>query len=86
MAPPSIQSKMDQHFQWIDRYLAVLPENTLLNIEVAHFDVARMEDPNIHGELYQKGPQYDYENLKAHVFARDGYRCRDCSQRKRQDR
>ena len=76
--PPSIQSKIDQHFRWIDRYLAVLPEDTHLNIEVARFDIARMKDPDIRGELYQKGPQYDYENLKAYVFARDDYRCKCC--------
>ena len=76
--PPSIQSKVDHHFAWIDRYLAVLPEDTHLNIEAARFDIAHMKDPAIHGELYQQGPQYGYENLKAYVFARDGYRCKCC--------
>lgn len=76
--PPSIQSKLDHHINWIDAYLDVLPKNTKLHIEVGRFDAARMENPEIHGELYQKGPQYDYENVKAYVFARDGYKCRCC--------
>lgn len=76
--PPSIQSKVDHHFNWIDRYLAVLPAGTHLSIEVARFDIARMKDSTIHGELYQRGPQYGYENLKAYVFARDGYKCQCC--------
>lgn len=79
--PPSIQSKVQHHIDWIDRYLDVLPTGTRLRIEVARFDMARMKDPTIHGELYQKGPQYDYENLKAYVFARDNYKCRCCGKK-----
>ena len=76
--PPSLQSKVDHHIRWIRRFLNVLPKGTSLKIEVARFDMARMEDPNIHGEQYQRGPMYDYENLKAYVLARDGYKCQCC--------
>ena len=76
--PPSIQSKLDQHTNWIGAYLDVLPKNAKLHIELGRFDVARMENPDIHNELYQHGQQYDYENVKAYVFARDGYKCRCC--------
>lgn len=76
--PPSIQSKLDHHVNWIERYLDVLPDKTNLRIEIGRFDVARMENSEIHNELYQRGPQYDYENVKAYVFARDGYKCRCC--------
>lgn len=40
--------------------------------------MARMKDPSIHGELYQRGPMYDTENLRAYIFARDGYTCTCC--------
>lgn len=43
--------------------------------------MARMKDPQIHGEIYQRGPMYDAENLKAYVFARDGYRCACCEKK-----
>lgn len=76
--PPSIQSKVDHHIGWINRYLAVLPKDTKLIIEAARFDMARMNDPIIHGELYQRGPQYDEENTKAYIFKRDGYKCKCC--------
>ena len=76
--PPSIEQKVNHHFDWIDRYLYVLSEGTNLVIEVGRFDMARMQDPTIHGELYQRGPQYDYENVKAYVFDRDGYKCKCC--------
>lgn len=76
--PPSIEQKVNHHFDWIDRYVYVLPEGINLVIEVGRFDMARIQDPTIHGELYQRGPQYDYENVKAYVFDRDGYRCKCC--------
>ena len=43
--------------------------------------MARMKDPQIHGEMYQRGPMYDAENLKAYVFARDVYRCTCCGKK-----
>ena len=75
--PPSIESKLQQHYNWINRFMNLLPNAKLL-IELARFDVERMKDPTIHNELYQRGPQYDYENTKAFVFDRDGYKCKLC--------
>lgn len=40
--------------------------------------MARMNDPTIHSEMYQRGPMYDTENLRAYIFARDGYKCACC--------
>ena len=47
-----------------------------LSIELGRFDQARMKGPGIHGKLYQKGPQYDYENVRACVLDRDRYDCK----------
>lgn len=79
--PPSLQSKTDHHIQWIRKLLHLLPEGYRLSIELGRFDPARMKDPGIHGELYQKGPQYDYENVRAYVLAWDGYTCRVCKKK-----
>lgn len=79
--PPSIESKVNQHINWVNRYLKVLPKGTKLRIEVARFDIAHMRDPSIHGEMYQQGPLYEYENVRAYVFARDGYRCQCCGRK-----
>lgn len=76
--PPSIQSKIDHHINWIGRFLNILPADSELHIEVARFDIARIKNPTIRGEQYQKGPKYDFENIKAYVFFRDGYRCKCC--------
>jgi len=75
----SIQSKVDHHIRIINKYLQALPPGkTTLKLELARFDVARIIDPTIHGEMYQQGPMYDYENVRAYVFSRDHYQCCLC--------
>ena len=76
--PPSITSKIEHHIRIIGRYREALPPKAALRIEAARFDTARIKDPSVHGEMYQRGRMYDYENVKAYVFDRDGYRCRVC--------
>ena len=76
--PPSIASKIGHHIRIIGRYREALPPKAALRIEAARFDIARIKDPSVHGEMYQRGRMYDYENVKAYVFDRDGYRCRVC--------
>lgn len=78
--PPSLQSKCDHHIRIISRYQKYLPACIAKNlvIEVGRFDMARMQDPTVRGELYQKGPMYEEENLRAYVFARDNYKCQCC--------
>lgn len=79
--PPSIQSKVDHHINWIRKFLNALPRSTVLTIEAARFDIQRMKDPDIHKELYQKGRMYEYENVKAYVLAKFGYTCPVCGHR-----
>ena len=75
---PSVRSKAEHRIKWIERYDDVLPSATKGIIEVGRFDIARMKDPAIHNELYQRGPMYDFENVKAYVFDRDHYKCKVC--------
>lgn len=79
--PPSIWSKVDHHIRWIRRYQRALPPSLVTTIEVARFDVQRMKDPSIHGELYQRGRLYDYENRKAYILAKFDYTCPVCGHR-----
>lgn len=81
--PPSLQSKTDHHIRWIKKLQGLLPEWYRLSIELGRFDPARMKDPEIHGNLYQKGPQYDYENVRAYVLDRDRYTCQVCRRKGR---
>ena len=73
--PPSIQSKVDHHVNWIDRFLRALPSKTKLTIEVAKFDIQHMQDPTIRGEMYQKGRMYGHKNIKSYVLAKFDYKC-----------
>ena len=76
--PPSIQSKVDHHIHWINKFLNYLPDKTKVIIEVAKFDIQHMKDPTIRGEMYQKGRLYEYENVKAYVLAKYNYTCPIC--------
>jgi hypothetical protein len=78
--PPSIQSRINSIFRWIDRFCDVLPNPTLI-IEVAKFDVQRMMNPDIQGKEYQQGSTYGYYNVRYFVFARDKYTCQVCKKK-----
>jgi hypothetical protein len=75
--PPSIQSRIDNTFRWIDRFRSLLPESTL-HIEVGKFDVQKMIDPEIQGVDYQKGQTYGYYDVRYYVLDRDDYTCQLC--------
>lgn len=76
--PPSIQSMCDMTIHIINRYKMILPPKTNFRHEVGRFDIARIKDPTISGEMYQQGRLYDEENVRAYVFTRDNYTCSVC--------
>ena len=76
--PPSIQSKVNHHIFWINKFLSSLLEKTKLIIEVAKFDIQHMKAPTIRRELYQMGRMYGYENVKSYVLAKFNYTCPIC--------
>lgn len=78
--PPSIQSRINNTFMWIDRFMDLVP-NPTLNIEVGKFDVQKMINPNIKGKEYQEGSSYRYYNIRYYVFARDKYTCQVCKKK-----
>ena len=76
--PPTIQSKVDHHINWINRFKNVLPDTFEIKIEVARFDIQKMQNPNIKGIDYQRGRMYQYESIKAYVLAKYNYTCPIC--------
>lgn len=78
--PPSIQSRIDNTFHWIDKFISLVP-NPNLNIEVGKFDVQKMIDPEIEGIDYQQGQTYGYYNVRYYVLARDNYTCQVCKKK-----
>lgn len=79
--PPSVQSKAEHHIDIINAYKEALPPDTKFTIELARFDMQKIKDPDVHGEEYQYGRLYAYENIKAYVLARQDYTCPICRQR-----
>ena len=75
--PPSIQSRIDNTFFWIDKLVSLLP-NPKLSIEVGKFDIQKMENPNIQGKEYQEGDAFGFYNTRYYVFERDKYTCQVC--------
>ena len=77
---PTMETKVRTHENVIDKVCSILPVSRIV-IETASFDIQRIKDPGIEGEEYQQGEQLGYENVKAYVKARDGFRCRSCGTR-----
>lgn len=75
--PPSIQSRVDNQINWINKFASLLP-NPKIIVEVGKFDTAKMINPNIKTEEYQKGNLYEYENVKAYLIARENNKCQIC--------
>lgn len=75
--PPSIQSRINTTFYWIDKFCNLVP-NPKLYIEVGKFDTAKLINPEIQGLDYQHGQTYGYYDVRYFVFARDKYTCQVC--------
>lgn len=75
--PPTVQSKLNATFMWIDRFCELLP-NPILHIEVGKFDIQKMINPDITNEEYQNGQCAGYYDVRYFVFARDNYTCQIC--------
>ena len=78
--PPTVQSKLDSTFMWIDKFESLLP-NPILHIEVGKFDTQKMMNPDITNEEYQNGQCAGYYDVRYFVFARDNYTCQVCKKK-----
>lgn len=78
--PPSTESKINNNFMWIDRFIGLLP-SPKLSIEVGKFDAQKVKNPDISGKDYQEGDSYGYFSTRYYVFARDNYTCQVCKKK-----
>ena len=71
---PSVQWVCDTHVRIINQLKSRLPITKVI-LETGTFDMAKMKNPDITNEQYQKGVKYGFENIKAYILSRDNYRC-----------
>ncbi|MCG2794628.1 MAG: RNA-guided endonuclease IscB [Actinomycetia bacterium] len=74
---PSIQHKLDSHLKLVREVQKILPVSKI-TVEVASFDVQKLQNPELPGKGYQEGPQKDFENVREYVLFRDNHTCRHC--------
>lgn len=79
---PTMVSKFHSHIKEIEYIKSLLPITALV-LETGQFDTHLMKNPSLANEKvkhwgYQKGTNYGFENTKAMVLNRDGYKCQHC--------
>lgn len=74
---PSIQHKIDSHINIINNIHEILPIKNII-VEVASFDIQKINNPNINGVDYQQGNQLGFWNVREYVLFRDGHKCQHC--------
>ncbi len=73
---PSIENKKNTHARLIGLLKKILPITRII-IEVAAFDIQKIENPDIEGNTYQQGEQSGYWNIREYVLHRDGHECQN---------
>ncbi len=74
---PSIQHKLDSHIKVIDMVKKILPITRIV-VEVAAFDIQKINNSEIEGKEYQNGEQSGFSNVREYVLYRDGHICQNC--------
>jgi hypothetical protein len=73
---PSIQHKKDAHIRLNTLLHKILPI-TSTTIEVAAFDIQKINNPGIEGKEYQQGDQFGFWNIREYVIHRDDHKCQN---------
>ena len=74
---PSVEHKIESHINIIDKIHKILPIQKLV-VELANFDIQKINNPDIKGKDYKFGEAYGFENIKSYVLFRDNYTCQHC--------
>ena len=74
---PSVRNKIQFHIKMVEFVHKILPV-TNITIEIASFDIQKIQNPGISGVQYQRGPQKDFWNIREYVLFRDNHTCQHC--------
>ncbi len=72
---PSIKHKIDTHLRMVEKLHRILPITKII-VEVASFDIQKINNPDIQGTDYQQGDQLGFWNIREYVLFRDGHKCK----------
>ena len=75
--PPSIMRRYLTHMNLILKIHNLLPITNII-VEVAKFDIQKIENSDIQGIGYQQGTFYDYQNVRAYLMSREHGKCQLC--------
>lgn len=73
---PSLQHKLDSHIKFINYLYSILPITKCV-VEVASFDIQKINNPEISGAEYQQGDMMGFWNLREYILHRDNHRCQN---------
>jgi len=74
---PSVKQKVDSHITMIAKVHKILPISNII-VEVASFNMQKIQNPEISGTDYQQGEQLGFWNVREYVLFRDGHKCQCC--------
>ena len=74
---PSVEHKIQSHINIVDTLHKILPIKNII-VELANFDIQKINNPDIKGDSYQFGEAYGFENTKSYILFRDNYTCQHC--------
>ena len=82
---PSVEHKLASSLSHIKAVTQILPITTII-VEVAPFDIQRLQNPSISGKEYQEGALLDFYNVREYVLWRDQYTCQHCHGKSKEPR
>ena len=75
--PPSTERRYQTHLRLIDILKKILPISNVI-LEIAKFDIQKIENPDIKSIEYQKGDLYEYQNIRSYLLTREKGLCQLC--------
>ena len=75
--PPSIERIYQTHLTLIEKIKKILPITKVI-VEVAKFDIQKLENPEVVGTDYQQGSMYEYQNIRSYLMSREKGLCEHC--------
>lgn len=74
---PSVENKIQTHLTVVEKINKFLPITNIV-VEIASFDIQKINNPIISGSEYQQGEQLDFFNVREYVLFRDNHICQHC--------